>query len=95
MSFVGGVSGEDGCLDLPFFVYILQSQSTTKYYCGQTDNLVFRLGRHNNAEVKSTKHGVPWLCIKSIEVGTRSEALQLEKTIKKRGIGRWLLENGQ
>ena len=78
---------------MPFYVYILQSQKTTKYYCGQTDNIQLRLKRHNSGEVKSTKNGSPWTLIKFIEVNTRSESMRLEMKIKGRGIGRWILEN--
>ena len=78
---------------MPFFVYILLSHKTAKYYCGQTDNLEMRLLRHNNGEVKSTKHAVPWSLVKSIEVSSRIESMRLEKQIKGRGIRRWLLEN--
>ncbi|MDD3723564.1 MAG: GIY-YIG nuclease family protein, partial [Lutibacter sp.] len=36
------------------FVYILQSELTGKYYCGQTQNLQHRLLRHNNGLEKYT-----------------------------------------
>jgi putative endonuclease len=80
-------------LRMVFYVYILQSEGTSKYYCGQTDNLELRLARHNNSEVKSTKHGIPWIIIRSIEVDTRAQSMKLEKEIKGRGISRWLIEN--
>ena len=72
------------------FVYILQSELSGKYYCGQTQNLQHRLARHNNGLEKYTKHGVPWKMIYSIHVFDRSEAVQLESKIKKRGIARYL-----
>ena len=78
---------------MPYNVYILQSHKTGKYYCGQTDNIQLRLNRHNNMEVKSTKHGTPWALIKFIEFNTRAESMKMEKFIKGRGIGRWLIEN--
>jgi len=36
------------------YVYIVKSEPTCKYYCGQTDNIELRLLRHNNKQVKST-----------------------------------------
>ncbi|MBI9062488.1 MAG: GIY-YIG nuclease family protein, partial [Marinilabiliaceae bacterium] len=33
-----------------YFVYILQSQRSGKYYCGQTNNVSDRLQRHNKGE---------------------------------------------
>ena len=78
---------------MPFYVYIIQSQRTFKYYCGQTDNIELRLNRHNSRKIKSTKHGSPWTLIRFVEINTRSESMQLEKIIKGRGISRWLTEN--
>jgi putative endonuclease len=80
---------------MPFHVYILQSQKTFKYYCGQTDNLEQRLLRHNSGEVKSTKHGMPWVVVKYVETESRAASMNLERFIKARDIGRWLLENNQ
>ncbi len=42
-----------------YIVYILYSQSTSKYYTGQTDNLENRLKRHNSGLSLSTKSGKP------------------------------------
>jgi putative endonuclease len=78
---------------MPHYVYILHSETTQRYYCGQTDNVHSRLGRHNGCKVKSTKHGTPWTLVKFFEVDARSEAMQLEARIKGRGIKRWLLED--
>ena len=72
------------------FVYILYSRSIQKYYTGQTQNLNDRLYRHNNGFVKSTRTGKPWNLIWSSTVVSRSEALRLEKQIKKRGAKRYL-----
>jgi putative endonuclease len=78
---------------MPYFVYILQSEVTQKYYCGQTDNIQFRLLRHNNKEVKSTAYAVPWILVGYVLCESRSASMQLEKLIKKRGIQRWMNEN--
>lgn len=43
-----------------FYVYLLYSANKDKHYVGQTNDLVKRLGQHNNQEVTSTKYGVPW-----------------------------------
>jgi putative endonuclease len=76
------------------YVYILYSDCIDEYYCGQTNNIDARLKRHNSGETQSIKHGIPWKLIGYIIVATRKESMQLEKQIKKRGIGRWLLVNG-
>lgn len=72
------------------FVYILFSETLSRYYVGQTSNIEDRLKRHNGGYVKSTKNGLPWKLIYKKEVQTRSEALILEKRIKKRGAKRYL-----
>ena len=76
-----------------YYVYILYSTRKKRYYVGQTDNFESRLKRHNEGKVKSTKHGIPWELIHKIEVNTRSEALLLERKIKKRGAKRFLDDN--
>ena len=73
-----------------FFVYILFSEVTKKYYVGQTNEMNQRLQRHNNGLVKSTKGGIPWTLIKTFSFKTRSEAVIMETKIKKRGIKRFL-----
>jgi putative endonuclease len=80
---------------MPYCVYILYSEGTSKYYCGQTDDIAVRLIRHNNKEVKSTKHGSPWLLVGYIVFDTRAEAMRMEMIIKKRGIERWLNQNAE
>jgi putative endonuclease len=76
-----------------YIVYILHSESTSKYYTGQTDNLENRLKRHNSGLSLSTKSGKPWGLIYQIGFSTRSEAMNLEQKIKKRGAKRYLLDN--
>ena len=73
-----------------FFVYILYSKRLQQYYVGSTNDLIDRLRRHNAGEGKHTRKGIPWDLIHKIELPTRSEAVQLEKKIKKRGIKRFL-----
>ena len=72
------------------YVYILYSETIRRYYVGQTADIERRLVRHNEGYVKSTKRGSPWTLIHSIKVYSRSEALLLERKIKKRGAKRYL-----
>ena len=65
-----------------YFVYILRSQSTSRYYVGQTDNLEQRLKRHNSNLVRATKGFAPWELVHFEEYETRSEAMKREKEIK-------------
>ncbi len=72
------------------YVYILFSDKSSKYYVGQTVDIEKRLKRHDQGSVKSTKYGVPWKLVLLFNVETRSEAMILEKTIKKRGAKRYI-----
>ncbi len=76
-----------------YVVYILYSKKRLRYYVGQTHNIDERFKRHNNGFVPSTKSGLPWELIKMISAENRSEAVKLEKRIKKRGIKRFLEDN--
>jgi len=76
-----------------YCVYILYSATIERYYCGQTNNLPVRLNDHNSGSTISNKYGIPWIFIGFINCETRSEAMILEKKIKKRGIERWLQNN--
>jgi putative endonuclease len=48
------------------------------------------LKRHNLGIVPSTKSGTPWELVLQIEVLSRSEAMVLERKIKKRRAKRFL-----
>lgn len=65
-----------------FFVYIIQSQKTNKYYIGHTVDFEDRLSRHNRGAVRSTKYGVPWKPIHLEQHQTKSEAYRREMEIK-------------
>jgi putative endonuclease len=75
-----------------YIVYILKSDKTGRFYCGQTKNLADRLIRHNAGRNKSTKTGIPWILIWETEVASHAEAVRLEMKIKKRGIQRFLVQ---
>ncbi|MCW9037847.1 MULTISPECIES: GIY-YIG nuclease family protein [Altibacter] len=71
-------------------VYILYSNTRSRYYVGQTTDVEKRLKRHNKGLVPSTKYGIPWNLILQIEVDDRSQAMMLEKKIKDRGAKRFI-----
>ena len=60
------------------FVYILKSQTTGRYYCGETQDIEDRLERHNSGRSKSTQSGSPWELVQLLEIENRSEARKLE-----------------
>jgi len=79
---------------MQYSVYILQSQSTGRYYCGHTSDLKRRLAEHNDQNYlgsKTTKRFQgPWDLRWSHQLSSRAEAMALEKQIKNRGIKRHL-----
>ena len=79
-----------------FYVYILQSQSTGRHYCGQTKNLEQRLRHHNDPDYRpdatTRRFTGPWNLAWSEEHQTRNSAMKREHHIKGRGIKRFLEE---
>ncbi len=65
-----------------FYIYILYSEKTGKYYIGSTANLQDRLIRHNSGRSKATKSGMPWKLEWIEEYTTRSEAIRRQYEIK-------------
>ena len=75
---------------MSFWVYIIQSESTERFYCGHSSNPNRRLRQHNDSEYNLSKITKrlkgPWKIIYSMECEDRGKAMILEKSIKKRGI---------
>jgi putative endonuclease len=65
-----------------FFVYILRSESTGRFYIGQTQDLNERLAYHNASYSKSLKHRGPWELVHTESFPTRSAAVRRERQIK-------------
>ena len=68
-----------------FYLYILYSLTSDKYYVGYSDNPEKRLSEHNHNEkaTYTSKHR-PWISKKIIELGDhRGLAMKIEKAIKK------------
>jgi putative endonuclease len=68
--------------NMPFFVYILQSESTGRFYTGQTAKLEVRLACHNSNFSKSLKNKGPWKLLYTEKYETRSQAVCRERQIK-------------
>ncbi|MCK4661689.1 MAG: GIY-YIG nuclease family protein [Bacteroidales bacterium] len=68
-----------------FYIYILYSKKSDKYYVGYTDNVQRRLKEHNNPQkTKYTSKHLPWELISSFKVGNnKGIAMKIEKFIKK------------
>jgi putative endonuclease len=67
---------------MAFTVYILRSESTGRYYVGQTKDLEARLAYHNANYSKALKNRGPWQLAYTESFDTRSEAMRRERHIK-------------
>ena len=65
-----------------FYVYILRSERTGRYYIGGTTDPVGRLEHHNAGGTKTTKGFRPWLLIHQEEYDSLYEALKRESLMK-------------
>jgi putative endonuclease len=67
---------------MTFYFYVLQSETTGRFYIGHTENLSKRIFEHNNKRTPSTKNRGPWVLFHSEEYPTRSEAARRERHVK-------------
>ncbi len=65
-----------------FYVYVLRSVPSGRFYIGSTENIENRLNEHNNGEVKATRSYRPWNIVYTESFVTRSEAYRRERQIK-------------
>jgi putative endonuclease len=83
-----------------YFVYILKSETKSRYYVGSTDEVNRRLRQHNGELPglgRSTVAGRPWRLVFSAPFESRSEAMAAERFIKKTKSRFWiekLIEGG-
>ena len=65
-----------------YFVYILKSKKTSRYYTGYTNNLEERLKYHNSGKTKSLIKHIPLEIVKVERYDTYEEARGRERQIK-------------
>ena len=77
-----------------FYIYILHSESSDKFYVGYSSNVSSRLERHNNPKFNSyTSKHIPWILKASIFVGNdRGKATVIEKYIKKQKSRKFIIK---
>ena len=77
-----------------FYVYILRSESSGRYYCGSTVDFKKRVREHNDPgntlSLTTKRFKGPWILKWKEEHSSRKDAMLREKQIKKRGIRRFL-----
>lgn len=66
-----------------YYVYVLQSVQSRRYYIGSTEDYGKRLKQHNAGLTKSTKSYRPYVLVYIEEFAKRGEALKREKQIKR------------
>jgi len=64
------------------FVYILQSESTQRFYIGCAADVQARLAEHQRGQTKSTRGRGPWALVHQEEFNTSGEALGRERQLK-------------
>ncbi|MBI4427098.1 MAG: GIY-YIG nuclease family protein [Candidatus Magasanikbacteria bacterium] len=80
-----------------FFVYIIQSLKTGRFYIGCTKDLEKRLRQHGKGENVSTRFGCPWVLVCYRKFLRQQEAYGCEKLVKsyKGGNGFKKIINGE
>ena len=64
------------------YLYILQSQTTGRYYIGVSHDLNRRIIEHNQGQTPSTRNRGPWELVYTEDYSTNSEALARERQLK-------------
>jgi putative endonuclease len=77
---------------MQFHVYILQSESSGRYYVGQTKDLAQRVAYHNANYSLALKNRGLWKLVYSEGYATRSEAVRREMQIKRQKDRRFIEE---
>lgn len=80
-----------------FYVYILRSINTGRFYVGHSNDLERRLKEHNLGKTRSTKAYAPWKIVYTEQFSTKEEAYRRELDIKsyKSGIKFKELQNSE
>ncbi len=74
--------------EMAFVVYILKGK---RYYVGYTGDLQRRLEEHKRGQTKTTREIGAWELLKVIPCASKTEAITLERKIKRSGhVERWL-----
>jgi len=66
-----------------FYVYILKSTITDKFYIGSTSDLEKRLKAHNSGSNRSTKNSRPWVRLYEETYNNKPDAIKRELQIKR------------
>lgn len=73
-------------------VYIIYSEKIDRYYTGITEDLTWRLERHNTGWGRYTKRGIPWKIVYAEDYDSKSDASKREGEIKNRKSRKYIEE---
>ena len=76
-------SAKGGKSVIMYYVYIIRSKTTERYYIGSTSDLIQRLRHHNSGANRSTKNKGPWVIVYSEKFNSKKDAWFRERQIKK------------
>ena len=65
-----------------YFVYILQSETTGRFYIGSTDHLIRRFHDHQRGKTTATRQRGPWFMPYFEVVDSRAQAVRRERQLK-------------
>ncbi|MGD9931491.1 MAG: GIY-YIG nuclease family protein [Mangrovibacterium sp.] len=65
-----------------YYIYLLESQKSGKWYVGLSSNPEGRLKQHNQGKSHFTKGHIPWVLLYSEKIGDLKDARQKEKYYK-------------
>ena len=68
---------------MPYYVYVLYSESHNIYYKGFTEAVLKRLHEHNSNLGRYTANKGPWTLLIVEQFATKREALLRERSLKK------------
>ncbi|KKT90698.1 MAG: Excinuclease abc c subunit domain protein [Parcubacteria group bacterium GW2011_GWF2_45_11] len=68
--------------DCMYFIYIMQSETTGRYYIGMTENINLRIKHNNSGANRSTKNKGPWNLIYQEKYQDKKSAWIREQQIK-------------
>ncbi|MDD5557446.1 MAG: GIY-YIG nuclease family protein [bacterium] len=75
-----------------YYVYVLWSESSARFYIGVTDNVVHRVAQHNEGLSKWTRDRGPWELVWQRFFPTLSAARRFENLLKRQKGGNAFFE---
>ena len=68
---------------MAYYVYIIKSDRTNRFYTGHSNDPYERLTRHNSRATKSTQTGIPWHLVYMEQYKDKHSAIKREIEIKR------------